>query len=83
LRITASGAQSVPVESRNSKGGKRWDAVIADNPQPIRGALRMATDVQRGGRIVWRTDPLPGPTLPCFKTALAKFFDTPIADTDQ
>jgi len=72
----------VPAERRNSQGGKRWDAIIADNPQPIRGALRWTYDLKRG-RIVWQTDPLPQPTLPSFKNALAKFFDTPIADTDQ
>jgi hypothetical protein len=51
--------------------------VIADNRQPIRGALHMAIDGLRSARIVWRTAPLPEPTLPSFKNALVEFFAPP------
>jgi hypothetical protein len=56
-----------------NKYGRR-DAVIADNPQPIRNPALMAYDMKTG-RIVRRAAPLPGPTLPSFKNGLAKFFD--------
>jgi hypothetical protein len=65
-----------------NKYGRR-DAVIADNLRPIRGALHMAINWPRSARIVWRTAPLPEPSLPSFKNALAKFFDPPLPDTDQ
>jgi hypothetical protein len=65
-----------------NKYGRR-DAVIGDNPQPIRGALYMAIDWPRSARIVRRTAPLPEPTLPSFKNALAKFFNRPPANTDE
>jgi hypothetical protein len=82
LRRIISG-ELVLAERRNSQGGKRCDAVIADNPQPIRGAHRMAIDLRRGGLVVRRREPLPQPTLLSFKTALTKFLNTLSADTDQ
>ena len=63
-----------------NKYGRR-DATLSDNPQPIKGATRWAYDLKTG-RIVRRTTPLPEPTLPSFKDAIAKFFDTP-AESDE
>jgi hypothetical protein len=68
LRRISSG-ELVPVDRRNSQGGKRWDAVIADHPQPLRPGLHWHIDLRRGTAYLEPTAP-PPPMLPNFRTLL-------------
>jgi hypothetical protein len=68
LRRIISG-ELVPVERRNSQGGKRWDAVIADHPQPLRPGLHWHVDLKRGTAYLEPTEP-PPPMLPNFRNML-------------
>jgi hypothetical protein len=59
----------VPVERRNSQGGKRWDAIIADHAQPLRPTLHWHVDLRRGTVRLEAPEPY-APTLPNFRTLL-------------
>jgi hypothetical protein len=55
------------------KRGQRVDAVLADNPQPLRQPARLAFDLSTG-RLRWVQPRLaPHPMLPSFRSWLTKF----------
>jgi hypothetical protein len=58
----------------NSRGQR--DAVLADNPTPLKGAAHMVFDLE-SGRIVWRITPLPQPTLTSFRKGIERFLGKP------
>jgi hypothetical protein len=69
LRRIISG-ELVPVERRNSQGGKRWDAVIADHPQPLRLPVQWHINLKRKDPFEWRAQEPPPPMLNNFRNMI-------------
>jgi len=70
LRRIISG-ELVPAEMPNSQGGKRWDAIVADHPAPLRQQPQLHIDLSSKRSPVQWVRPLPSPpALPNFRTLL-------------
>jgi hypothetical protein len=60
----------VPKPLRTPGGRMRWEAVIADHPQPLRLPIQWHINLARKDPFEWRVEEPPPPALPNFRTLL-------------